>query len=177
MIKTSTLPGRRFTLDEGRARTWLRHAAAVAAAGSDSGELPADLEGLRPDSELPEIYDGWNPVAPGNESDVYQLVRCAVDAGIIGRPEPRNAEAEDWDLDFAYCDDSDGGSYFFVIWVNLRLKLATRAEEMRRLGQRDATGIEAAVAILDEARASANATLDALSGYSRQLEAEEGRAR
>lgn len=167
MIKTSTPPTRRFTLDKGRARTWLRHAAAAATstADPDGGEPPAGLEGPRPDGELPGIYDGWNPVDPGNESDVWHLVRCAVDAGIIGRPETHNPDSEDWDLDFAYSDDSDGGSYFFLIWVNLQLKLATRAEEMRRLGQRDATGIDAALAILDEARTSANATLDALDRY------------
>jgi len=165
MTKTSTPPARRFTLDQGRALNWLRHAAAASMACDCGDEPPPGLEGPRPAGELPDIYDGWNPVAPGNESDVWHLVRCAVDAGIIGKPETQDPDSEDWDLDFAYSDDGDGGSYFFLIWVGLQLKLATGAEEMRRLGQRDATGIDAALAILDEARTSANATLDALDGY------------
>jgi hypothetical protein len=162
----------RFTLNEDKARNWLRHAAAAYMAGACGDEPPPDLEGPRPEGELPEIDDCWNPVDPGNESVVYQLVRCAVDAGIIGKPAtppspggPGTGDPDDWDLDFEYSDDSDGGCYYFLIWLSYRLKLATQAVEMRKLGERDAIGVAAALAILIEAVTSANATLEALDDY------------
>jgi hypothetical protein len=172
VTETSTPAAQRFTLDEGKARNWLRYAAAAYMADA-CGEEPTDQpEGPRPEGELPEIYDDWNPVAPGNESDVYQVVRCAVDAGIIGKPatppHPGDSEASapcDWDLAFEYVDDSDGGCYYFLVWLGLRLKLATAAVEMRKLGEREATGVAAALAILTEAVASANEALDALDEY------------
>jgi hypothetical protein len=137
------------------------------------GEEPTDQpEGPRPEGELPEIYDDWNPVAPGNESDSYQVVRCAVDAGIIGKPatppylgRTGASAACGWDLGFEYVDDSDGGCYYFLVWLGLWLKLATPAVEMRKLGEREATGVTAALAILTEAVASANRALDALDEY------------
>ncbi len=162
----------RFTLDEGKARNWLRHAAAAYMADEYGEEPTGILEGPRPEGELPEIYDDWNPEAPGNEGDVYQVVRCAVDAGVIGKPAtppyPGSAGASapgDWDLDFEYVDDSDGGYYNFLVWVGLRLKLATPTAEMRKLGEREAVGVAAALAILTEAVASANRALEALDEY------------
>jgi hypothetical protein len=146
-------PGARFTLDEARARTWLRHAVAACMADLDGDEPPADL-GPRPAGELPEIGSDWNPVSPGQEDEVYQLVRRAVDSGIIGKP------AKGIDLDFEYVDDTDGGYYYFLVRLSWKLKLATHAYEMRKLGEPDATGIEAALAILNEAVTSANSVLD-----------------
>jgi hypothetical protein len=172
VTQTTTPTVQRFTLDKDEARNWLSHAAAAYMADA-SGEEPAcKPEGPRPEGELPEIYDDWNPVAPGNERHVYQVVRCAVDAGIIGKPAtspyPGGAEGSapsDWDLDFEYLDDSDGGCYHFLVWLGLRLKLATPTVEMRKLGERDAIGVPAALAILVEAVTSANAALDALDEY------------
>jgi hypothetical protein len=160
MAENRTQPARRFTLSEDQARNWLRHAAADYMANIYGEEPPADLEGPKPEGELPEIYDEWNPGAPGNESDVYQLGRGAVDAGIIGTPE-----GSALDLDSAYADDSDGGYYYFLVWLNDRVSLATLAQEIRHLGERDATGVTAALAILVEAHRSANDALDALDEY------------
>ena len=76
-----------------------------------------------------------------------------------------SATAERWDLEFVFVDDSDGGGYCFMVRLGLHLKLATWFEEMRKVGERDATGIPAAMAILTEAVSSANATLDALDEF------------
>ena len=153
--RPAAIAGARFTLDEARARTWLRHAVAACMADLYGDEPPADL-GPRPAGELPEIGSDWNPVSPGEEDEVFQLVRRAVDSGIIGKP------AGDIDLDFEYVADSDGGYYYFLVRLGWKLKLATHAYEMRKLGRPAATGIEAALAILDEAVTSANSVLDAL---------------
>jgi hypothetical protein len=149
----------RFTLDRARAENWLRHAVAAYMTETEGAEPPADLEGPEPDGELPEISDTWNPVDPGQENAVFLLVERAVAAGIIGKPE-------DTDIDFEYVDDSDGGYYYFLIRVgNYRLKLASVAYEMRKIGERDATGATAALAILDEAVSSANSVLADLEKY------------
>jgi hypothetical protein len=172
MTQISTPEVQRFTLDEDKAGNWLRHAAAAYMADV-YGEEPTDKpKGPRPAGELPEIYDDWNQVAPGNEGDVYQVVRCAVHAGIIGKPatppyqgRAGASSADDWDLEFEFVDDSDGGCYYFVVRLGFRLKLATSAVEMYKLGERDSTGAAAALAILIEAVASANRALDALDEY------------
>ena len=153
--RPAAIAGARFTLDEARARTWLRHAVAACMTDLYGDEPPADL-GPRPAGELPEIGNDWNPVSPGEEDEVFQLVRRAVDSNIIGKP------AGDIDLDFEYVADSDGGYYYFLVRLGWKLKLATHAYEMRKLGRPAATGIEAALAILDEAVTSANSVLDAL---------------
>lgn len=137
-----------FTLDKARAGNWLRHAVAAHMAETEGAEPPADLEGPKPDGELPEISDTW---------------KRAVEAGIIGKPE-------DTDIDFEYVDDSDGGYYYFLIRVGRhRLKLASTAYEMRKLGERGATGTTAALAILDEAVWSANSVLAGLETYTASL--------
>ena len=60
-------------------------------------EPPADLEGPRPEGELPDICDDWNPVAPGNQSVVSELVRYAVYACIIAKPGTQDpGSGEDW---------------------------------------------------------------------------------
>lgn len=166
MPETNNPPQRRFTLDEDRARNWLRHAVA---AHTDTGHAPPsnDTEPARPAGDLPEIDDDWDPRAPGTEQDVYTLVRTAVAAGIIGSPTSRTADGsvERWDLEFNYSDDLDGGGYHFTIAPGGGLKLATLFAEMRKIVEPDATGIPAAMAILAEAVASANATLYALDDF------------
>lgn len=167
MHDTGMRPTRRFTLDEDRAHIWLRHAVAAHVAYINGDQPPAGLEGFSPSGNLPEIDDDWDPRAPGSEVDVYDVVRDAVDAGIIGTPvdETVHGRTEKWDLEFIYSDDSDGGGYYFIVRLGLDLKLATLFEEMRRLGERDATGVAAALAILTEAVTLANATLDALDAF------------
>jgi hypothetical protein len=167
MSDVSMRPTRRFTLDEDRARSWLRHAVAAYLASCNGDQPPIVPDGSRLVGNLPEIDGDWDPRAPGNEVDVYNVVRDAVDAGIIGTPvdETINGRAEKWDLEFIYSDDSDGGCYYFMIRLGLSLKLASLFEEMRRLGEREATGVAAAMAILTEAVTSANATLDAVDEF------------
>lgn len=166
MPETNNPPQRRFTLDEDRARNWLRHAVA---AHTGTGHAPPfnDTEPARPAGDLPEIDNDWDPRAPGTEQDVSTLVRTAVVAGIIGSPTSRTADGsvERWDLEFNYSDDLDGGGYHFTIAPRGGLKLATFFEEMRKIGEPDATGIPAAMAILAEAVTSANATLYALDDF------------
>jgi hypothetical protein len=134
---------------------------------TNGNEPTVDLEGPRPEGNLPEIDDEWEPRDSGNEMEVYDLVRDAIDAGIIGTPadETINGKTEQLDLEFVYSNDSDGGVYYFIVRLGIRLKLATLFEEMRRLGEPDSIGITAALAILAEAVISANATLDALDEF------------
>jgi hypothetical protein len=132
-----TTTAQRFTLDEDKAREWLQP------------------EG---DGGLPEITEDWEPLSTDNEIDIYNLVHDAGEAGIIGKPD-------DYDLDFEYVDDGDGGYYQFVIRIGVRLKLTSRSEEMRKLGERDATGTAAALAILREAVETANTELYNLDEY------------
>ncbi len=63
--------------------------------------------------------------------------------------------------------DCDGGYYRFLLDLSApaRLKLASYAEEMRKLGERDATGIDAAMAVLREARCAANHLLQQLTEF------------
>lgn len=159
MTQSSALPAQRFTLDTARAGDWLRHAEAAYRAAAYDEEPPADLQGPKPEGELPGIDSEWNPVDPGQEDEVFLLVRRAVDAGIISAPA-------DADLDFEYVADDDGGYYCFLVRVcGGRLKLASTSYEMRKLGERDATGTAAALAILDEAVWSANSVLANLEKY------------
>jgi len=153
--------GARFTLDQARARTWLRHAVAAWMEDQYGQEPPAGL-GPRPAGELPEIDAGWDPASPGQQDEIIQLVRRAVASGIIGRP------SEDSDLDFEYAADDDGGYYYFLVRPHRRLKLATHDREMRHVGAPGATGTEAALAILEEAVTSANSVLDDLDGHAAQ---------
>jgi hypothetical protein len=143
-------------LDKARAENWLRHAVAAYMTEVCGDQPPAGLEGTKPDGELPEITDTWNPVDAGQEDEVFLLVERAAEAGIIGKPEGT-------DIDFEYVDDGDGGYYYFLIRVGGgRLKLASCAYEMRKLGERDSAGVAAALAILDEAVCSANGVLASL---------------
>jgi hypothetical protein len=166
---TSTLAAHRFTLDEGHALDWLHHACM---APMDSEEPRAGGGQPWPGSELPEIDDDWNPAGPGRESEAYQLVRGAVEAGVIRRPaappypgQPAESPADDWDLDLEWSSNEDGAYYWFTIGAGLHLQLVTSSEELRKLGERDARGAAAALAILREAVASANRALDALDKY------------
>ena len=150
-MNTQTATAERFTLDEAKAQEWLRRSVAV----YEGGGAPDDGEHLADFGEI------WDPVGVGNEKDVYQLVRNAVYAGIIGRPDS-------YDIDFEYADDEDGGYYFFLVRVGdglNQIKLASFAHEMRKLGERDAVGAAAALAILREAVSAANGVLRNLDEY------------
>lgn len=155
-MTTGTTTAQAFTLDEAKAGEWL--AAAVAAYRWEvdgEGDEPA----LRADNEqLPAIGADWNPREFDEEDTVFFLLRLAVDGGIITAPEGL-------DLDFEYVADGDGGYYYFLIRVTYDLKLATYSEEMRKLGNRNASGAAAAMAILREGVEKANRTLRTLDAY------------
>ena len=144
---TSTV--QRFTMDEGKAREWLKRAVSIweGTAEDDNGV-----------EDLPEITSDWDPLAPDCEVDSYSLVRTAVNAEVIGTPDGH-------DIDFEYNDDSDGGYYRFIVGVGPSLYLASHCTEMRKLGARDTTGLAAAMAILREAVQSANQVLADLDEY------------
>jgi len=145
-MTTMTTQTQRFTLDEAKAEAWVNRAVTQYETGETSGE------------DLPEIGKDWNPVEPDEEITVYSIVRAAVESGIISKPA-------DIDLDFEYVEDGDGGYYHFVVYVGWRVKLASHSYEMRKLGERDTTGVKAALAILDEAVREANWALDGLDEY------------
>ncbi len=140
-----------FKLEEEPARTWLAH---VIAAHTTRGTPPGT------GAHRPPIGADWNPVEAGEEGAVYLLVRGAQEAGVLIAPP--GAE-----IDFEYSDDSDGGCYRFVLAVSAPapLTLASYAQEMRKLGDRDATGAEAAMAILREAERAANQILRQLTEF------------
>jgi hypothetical protein len=149
------VPGRidltqRFTLDETRAAAWL--ARAVTAHDAD---LRGDTGTPPPGEELPEITTGWEPRAYGEENTVYLLIRLAADAGVITAPD-------DMELDFRYSGDDDGGFYCFHVGLGSSVALASYSQEMRKLGDGDALGTDAAMSILREAVETANYTLDGL---------------
>lgn len=145
-MSTTTKQAARFTLDKDAAAKWLRQAV------KQYGEPD-------PGQDFPEIDNHWNPVEPDEETEVFQLVRRAVDQGIISKPD------QDTDLDFEYVEDGDGGYYHFMVYIGYRLKLAGHSYEMRKLGERDAIGVPAALAILEEAVTEANFVLNNLDEY------------
>jgi hypothetical protein len=140
-----------FAIDEAGARQWLDHVAAVYV-GEAAPAHPA---------QTPDLGAAWKPLDPDEEPTVFRLVRYAVELGIITAPEGM-------DLDWEYMPDGDGGYYRFLVYIGDPvpwMRLASHAEEMRKLGARDATGVPAALAILQEAVTKANRTLADLDKY------------
>jgi hypothetical protein len=140
-----------FKLDQESARAWLTRVIAAYEAGDSEASGTA---------EMPPLGAAWNPLDPGEESTIYLLVRRAQEAGVLTAPP--GAE-----VDFEYSDDCDGGYYRFLLDLSAPapLKLASYAEEMRKLGEREATGIDAAMAILREAQHAANQLLYQLAEF------------
>lgn len=147
----------RFTLDEDKARAWLERAVAKYEYENGDGDEPEDSE---ENGELPDIGANWEAHEYEQENTVYLLVRLAGDRGIITAPAGM-------DLDFRYSDDSDGGFYCFHVGLakDIFAELASYSEEMRKIGDRDATGLDAAMAVLREAVDKANYTLAELDKY------------
>jgi hypothetical protein len=151
-MSEQTATTQRFTLDETRAGEWIERAVSVYD-GTAEDDNDAD--------ELPQISNTWEPVAPGEENEVWRLVRRAVDTAVIGRPD------DSYDLDFEYVADDDGGYYYFLVRVGgpCGLKLASHAYEMRKLDGHEEAGATAALAVLREAVRSANGVLQDLDEY------------
>jgi hypothetical protein len=135
----------RFSLDEEKAREWLGRIVAA---------YPNEAEDIS--EQAPTISAGWHARSDGAERTAERLVRGAVEDGILICPDGM-------DVYFVYELDSDGGSYHFAVdighEVTTQVSLATWGYEMRKLGDPDATGIEAALSILEEAEAFSNKAL------------------
>ncbi len=125
-----------FKLDQESARAWLTRVIAAYEAGDREAGGTA---------EMPPLGAAWNPLEADEEGTIYLLVRGAQEAGVLTAP----------------------GYYRFLLDLSApaRLKLASYAEEMRKLGERDATGIDAAMAVLREARCAANHLLQQLTEF------------
>ena len=156
--KTTPSP-ERFGLNRPGARIWLNRAVAVYMAAINGEEPPAALEPEADIWELPEIDRSWNPRDPDEQAEVFRLVSSAVEAGIIRTPP-------DTDLDFEPLPSNDGDDYQFQVYVGrYRLTLTSHTEAISRLGEPGATGVAAALAVLEEAVRSANGVLDDLDTY------------
>jgi len=136
----------RFSVDEEKAREWLGRI--VAAYPDEARDVSA---------EAPTISADWNARSDGAEWTAERLVRGAVEDGILTCPDGM-------DVNFIYEPDaSDGGSYHFAVDIGhdvaTQVSLNTWGFEMRKLGDPDATGIEAALSILDEAESYSNKAL------------------
>jgi hypothetical protein len=135
----------RFSLDKEKAREWLRR---IVAAYPNKAE---DISG-----EAPTISADWQTCAIDAEWTAEPLVRGAVEDGILICPDGM-------DVYFVYDLGSDGGSYHFAVdighEVTTQVSLATWGYEMRKLGDPDAAGVEAALSILEEAEAFSNKAL------------------
>jgi hypothetical protein len=135
----------RFSVDEEKARAWLGR---IVAAYPDEAE---DIS-----QEAPRISADWHARSDGAEWTAERLVRGAVEDGILICPDGM-------DVYFVYELDSDGGSYHFAVDighdVTTQVSLAAWGYEMRKLGDPDATGIEAALSIVEEAESLSNKAL------------------
>lgn len=142
-----------FTLDEPHAREWLTRVVVT----NELGECSPDPQ---LDGDPPPITMTWQPRAVGEEDGTFLLVRAAQETGALRGPP--GAE-----LDFEYVDDGDGGYYRYILRLAdpKPLLLASPLEEMALLGDPDAIGINAAIAILAEAMDTANQLLTDLATY------------
>lgn len=107
----------------------------------------------------------WSPRDQDyDDSTISQLMERAKELGVVSVPAH-------YAFYFIYDYDSDGGAYFWTVDVpymeyeNLSdiyrtLRLASTFTEMRKIGEPDAVGIEAAVALLSEGVHAANGLLN-----------------
>ena len=152
-MDTQTTTGQRFSLDEAKAQEWLQRA--VANANWTLYRTGSEPEGT---DNLPEITEGWHPLSPGNEVDIFNLVQDAFSADIIVGPDS-------FAIEFEYNEDSDDGWYRYLISVGPRLTLASGTWRISMLCDDEARGPAAALAILGDAVASANTALEGLDEY------------
>lgn len=135
-------------MDEQEARAWL---------GRIVTAYPGEAEGVS--EEAPPISPAWRTGADGAEWTAEALVSSAIEDGIITCPAGM-------DVCFTYKFNSDGGSYHFTVDIGYdvvtQVSLDTWGYEMRKLGDPGATGIEAALSVLEEAVSFSNKTLDNL---------------
>jgi len=140
-----------FSLNEEAAWIWLINTVFEYESGVDTG---LDT------GERPPIGVAWHPREVGEEDTTFLLIRGAQEGDVLTAPPGV-------ELDFEFIDDGDGGYYRYLLCIHEPAPLITAsdAEEMRRLGERDATGIDAALAILREAVDAGNSTYRQLSTF------------
>jgi hypothetical protein len=135
----------RFSVDREKAREWLGRI--VAAYPHEAEDISADA---------PTISATWHSRSVGAEWTSERLVRGAVEDGILICPDGM-------DVSFVHEPDSDGGTYHFAVDIGrdvaTQVNLTTWGYEMRKVGHPNATGIEAALSILDEAESLSNQAL------------------
>ncbi|MER7877733.1 hypothetical protein ABTY63_30030 [Streptomyces solisilvae] len=145
----------RFTLHEEEAREWLTELLIAHEMGIGFGEKnPVG------DVGSPPIGMAWRPTDPGEEDGVFLLVRAAQTAHVLTAPD-------EMILDYEFIDDGDECLFRWLLDITLPapLKLATLAEPLPTLEEPDASGVEAAMAILRAAAQTANLLLQQLSDY------------
>jgi len=151
-----------FTLNESVAREWLTKTVSYRDAEYNGGDLPEYLD-TDPELDLPEdITSAWNPKwADDNGRSTSNLIALAHKAGAITTPERL-------EVSFDWSEDSDGGYYRYLVDLTdaagRRLRLASYAEEIRRLADDEDKGVDAAMTVVRDAVREANHQL-------RQLEA------
>lgn len=144
-----TITGR-FRLDEKEARALIERA---------QQRYEDDEDGGEPNYEVLRLPPDWEPRDADETDTVYDLVYAAGVCGAIEAPEGAAP------LEFQFMDDSDGGTYQWRVELRpANLRLVSGIEEYHHLGERDARGTEASMAILNEAVEQANCVLDAASG-------------
>lgn len=143
----------RFTLNEREASEWLTRVVVANELGECDPDPPTD-------AGVPPVTMTWRPRDVGEEDGTFLLVRGAQETGVLHGPPGA-------DLDFEYIDDGDDGYYRYILRLNepRPLVIASHPEEMRHLGDPDAAGINAAMAILAEAQDIANRLLNELAAY------------
>jgi hypothetical protein len=144
----------RFTLDEDQARAWLARIVACWEMGCD-----LDDDG----SPVPVISPRWDPRVPGEETDVWRLVRAAVEADVIGCPAGM-------DVDFVAIGTENGSYYHYAVDVTKAVTLQSYGSEIRKLGDPEAAGVEAALSILREAVSRSNHAVELLAALFAQLQ-------
>lgn len=142
-----------FYLDKDKARAWLTEQQTAVDDGADY-----DLD----------IYQTWEPRDPGEEEKLALLVLLAQEREILTSDPPK------W-VDFVYEPDSDGGQYSVRVVLENKtestypLYIASFTQEMRKIGERDLLGIDAAVAVLAEVVELANWCLDRLHRFTARV--------
>lgn len=110
------------------------------------------------------------PADPGREDDCYRLVDIAQTVGLItGTGLQVNTYLFNG-LAFEYVDDSDGGYYFLRLDAGPTLRLASTCTEMRKVpGYAEAAGMDAVIALLADAAATADGLRRQLLAYTRNV--------
>jgi hypothetical protein len=146
-----------FVLNEEAARAWLTE---LVVAYEVDASFGGDSVLVSPDSLL--IGMAWSPRQPGEEDAAFLLVKGAQAVRVIDKPKEMT-------ITFEFVDDGNEGIYRWLLDISAPspLKLATLTEAMAVLGEPEpeGTGVEIAIAVLQEAVKQANHLIHQLSDY------------